>query len=194
MSAGERETYPENKSGYHVISLELMGRVKCDLFIADPSNERNLHLIPGHFDLAICGNTLCADKLLLRDALAILERRCAIPLNIYLREVPLTTEPNTLEGLFQRRMERLAKYRRRGYQIDVTTDWSPGVAAACIRDERVSVPYDLGPGIMGYAQPTDHDEAVAYWREASDRCKPALREALAVEWKRCWDDFCGKVK
>lgn len=167
---------------------------KCDVFVSvhehtESDTQRNLNALPGTFDLSICGNTLCGDRLLLRDALGIVNQRCSVELNFYLRSVRVDADVTDVEARFLRQMERREKYRRRGYQIDVITKWTPPSEVwDYLRDVRVSVSSTQALILMGRRElPSDQDSA--YWVDASNRRKPAMRQKIYDEWKRCWEKY-----
>jgi hypothetical protein len=179
---------------YQVVGLEFRSATGLiatgDIFVLDDP----IAVLPREFDLSICGNVLCAKRLLLRDALGVLHRRCSVELNRYLRSVRLDAKATEVEEKFLHRLARREKYRGRGYQIDVITDWSLPAVLDGVREVRVWVPQEEAPKIMGRDAPgwswggdnTEHD---AYWREAQDRYKPLMQQTIYNAWKKCWEQY-----
>jgi hypothetical protein len=180
-------TFQDNVSRIHHIHLRAEG------YPLEP-----FHQLPKSSDLSVCGNLLCGQRLLLRDANGVLARRCQIDPGFPIYQIGLSFANNTTEfkkGLkrmfVERLTSRIAKYQTRGYQIDEKPGWREDLNRAhessfrrYFYDYQRAQDIAEAARVLGRGIRTD-EEFASFYEEAETLSKERIR----LVWGELWDEY-----
>jgi hypothetical protein len=160
--------------GFTVVKYRLpVDEREVDLIIFEDHAQMRGYL--HQFDLSFCANSLSANRLVICDLSAVVERKTQLWTSFYLQNrLASAMDMDALRNVYEHARDRVAKYRLRGYEISVKQDhervqevlnYDPTYA-----DESVTPIYALSYG-----------EEAAAWRQHQDACVH-----IRALWSKWW--------